>query len=270
MTTLAMPPRSHKRIRLGFMSTTRQCLTLAGRNLTELRSNIGEIIGFTLVQPLMMIVLLVYVFGGAIAGDTDSYLQYALPGLIVQQTIFSVLATGAGLNQDLSNGVFDRLRSLPIARIAPLAGHLLGVMVRVTAGLVVLLLVGMVQGFDVTTSLFEAAGGIALASFFGMGLAWISMLVGLLAKSATTVHLFTGVLMFPMTFGSNVFVATETMPGWLRAWADINPVSHLATALRALLGGSPAENSVAATVLWTVGLMAVFAPLAIAAYRRRV
>jgi ABC transporter DrrB family efflux protein len=245
-------------------------MTLAGRNLLHLKANPGEIIGFAVVQPLMVIALLVYVFGGAIAGDTATYLQYALPGLIVQSSVTSVLATGTGLHQDITNGVFDRFRSLPIARIAPLMGHLIGNLVRVAAGLLMLLAVGVAQGFDVRTGVWSTMAGVLLATLFGTSLAWMSMLVGLAAKSATTVHMFSGVLMVPLTFCSNVFVRTNTMPGWLQAWADVNPISYEATALRALMTGGPVGDSVWWTLGWTAALTAVFAPLAIQAYRRRV
>src|ERR1700712_3619081 len=126
------------RHRLSPLTMVRQSLTLAGRNLLHLKANPGEIIGFAIVQPLLVIALLVYVFGGAISGDTRTYLQYALPGLLVQSSVMSVLSTGIGINQDIANGVFDRLRSLPIARIAPLAGHMIGNTVRVAAGMVML------------------------------------------------------------------------------------------------------------------------------------
>lgn len=267
MSASASPRPRH---RLGLVTTTRHCMTLAGRNLLHLKANPGEIIGFAVVQPLMVIALLVYVFGGAIAGDTATYLQYALPGLIVQSSVTSVLATGTGLHQDITNGVFDRFRSLPIARIAPLMGHLIGNLVRVAAGLLMLLAVGVAQGFDVRTGVWSTMAGVLLATLFGTSLAWMSMLVGLAAKSATTVHMFSGVLMVPLTFCSNVFVRTNTMPGWLQAWADVNPISYEATALRALMTGGPVGDSVWWTLGWTAALTAVFAPLAIQAYRRRV
>ncbi|MFI1017865.1 ABC transporter permease [Streptomyces sp. NPDC020965] len=263
-------PQAREKHRLGLRLTVRHCLILTGRNLLHLKAHPGQLIGFAVVQPLMVIALLVYVFGGAISGSTESYLQYALPGLIVQMTVFSVLAFGAGLNEDISNGVFDRLRSLPIARIAPLMGHLIGNTLQIMIGMVMLLLVGMVQGFDVRTGPLQALGGLALATVFATGLAWMSMLVGLVAKSATTVHLFSGVLMFPLTFGSNVFVKTDTMPGWLAAWADVNPISHVTTALRGLLSTGSVGTSVWWSLGWTVLLTAVLAPLAIQAYRRRI
>ncbi|MFC4147307.1 ABC transporter permease [Micromonospora mangrovi] len=267
MSAIAEAPVRHP---LGPAAVVRNCLTLAWRNLTHLRSNPVEIIGFAVVQPVMVIVLLVYVFGGAISGDSHTYLQYALPGLIAQSAVLTVLSSGAGLNQDITNGVFDRLRSLPIARSAPLVGHLLGDLVRFFGGLVMLLTCGVLQGFEIRTDPLRTLGALALAGAFGMGLAWMSMLIGLLAKSATTVHLFSSVLLFPLTFGSNVFVKTDTMPGWLAAWADVNPISHEASAMRALMSGGRVGNSVYWTLGWALGLTLVFAPLAIRAYRRRI
>jgi ABC-type multidrug transport system permease subunit len=256
--------------RIGLMATIRHCLTLCGRNLLHLKSSPGEIVGFALVQPLMIIGLLVYVFGGAIAGSSEQYLQYALPGLLVQASVFAVLATGSGLHQDITNGVFDRLRSLPIARIAPLVGHLLGTLVRVTAGVLAMLIVGAMQGFEVKTDIVRTVLGLLLALVFASSMAWMSMLVGLLAKSASTVYLFSGVLLFPLTFGSNIFVKTMTMPGWLQAWAEVNPITHAATAIRGLMTGTPIGDSVWWTLGWTVGLTLLFAPLALRAYRRQV
>lgn len=254
---------------LGARQVVRHCLTLAWRNLVRLKSNPGELAGF-IIQPLVFVVLFVYVFGGSISGTSGNYLKYVLPGLIAQSGVFSMMATGAGLNQDITNGVFDRLRSLPIARAAPLVGRTMGDLVRFAISLLILLGFGMAIGFRVTTDPLSVLAALLLVMAFGVGLAWVSMLMGLLAKSATTVQLFSGILMFPITFGSNVLVRPTTMPGWLQSWANINPVSYLSTAVRGLMIGSPIGNSVWWSLAWSVALTAVFAPLAIRAYRRRV
>lgn len=266
MSAVTAPVAHH---RLGPLAVVRHSLTLAWRNLVQLKSNPGELAGFV-IQPLIFVILFVYVFGGAIAGTSGNYLQYVLPGLIAQSGVFSIMATGAGLNQDITNGVFDRLRSLPIARAAPLIGRTIGDLVRFAASLVILLAFGMAIGFRVHTNPLSAAAGLLLVLAFGVGLSWVSMLMGLLAKSATTVQLFSGVLMFPITFGSNVMVPLDTMPGWLQSWARLNPVSHLSTAVRALMSGGPVGSSVWLSLAWSAGLTVVFAPLAIRAYRRRV
>lgn len=268
MTAISMdrlPANRH----LGAREAVQHCLTLAWRNLVRLRSNPGELAGFV-IQPLVFVVLFVYVFGGSISGSSGHYLQYVLPGLIAQSGVFSMMATGAGLNQDISNGVFDRLRSLPIARAAPLVGRTMGDLVRFAISLLILLGFGMLIGFRVHTNPLSVVAALLLVMVFGVGLAWVSMLMGLLAKSATTVQLFSGILMFPITFGSNVLVQPQHMPGWLQAWANINPVSYLSTAVRGLMLDQPVGNSVWWSLAWSVALTAVFAPLAIRAYRRRV
>lgn len=271
MTTMTLPagPTGTDRHRLGPFSVVRHSLTLTWRNLIQLKANPGELAGF-IIQPLVFIVLFVYVFGGAVAGNTASYLEYALPGLIAQSGVFSIMATGAGLNQDITNGVFDRLRSLPIARSAPLIGRAIGELVRFAVSLVIILAFGMLIGFRVHTNALWAIGGIALVMVFGIALSWVSMLIGLLARSATTVQLISGIMMFPITFGSNVLVSTKTMPGWLQSWAKVNPISHLADALRGLMVGGPIAQPALISLAWAVGLTAVFAPLAIWAYRRKV
>lgn len=266
ITPAAAAPRSH---RASPIKLARNSFTLAWRNLEQLRSNPAEIVGFALLQPLMMTVILVYVFGGAISGSSKNYLQYALPGLIVQGAVFSTLSVGASLHQDIANGVFDRLRSLPIARSAPLIGHLLGNQTRFVIGMLMLLGIGSLQGFDIRTGPLDVLGGLVLTAVFSIGLAWMSMMVGLKAGSAATVYVFNGVLTFPLTFGSNVFVSTSTMPGWLQPWANANPISHLATALRALLSGGPATSPVLWTLGWSIGLTAAFMPPAVQAYRHR-
>lgn len=269
VTAAAGPAGPIARHRLGPLAVLRHSLTLAWRNLVQLKSTPGELIGF-IVQPLIFIVLFVYVFGGAIGGNTGRYLEYALPGLIAQSGVFSIMATGAGLNQDISNGVFDRLRSLPIARAAPLIGRTVGELVRFALSLVIVLAFGMLLGFRVHTGPLQTVAAIALVLLFGVALSWVSMLIGLLAKSATTVQLISGVLMFPITFGSSVLVPIRTMPGWLQSWAKINPVSHLSDALRGLMVGGPVAGPVLWSLATTVVLTAIFAPLAIRAYRRRV
>ncbi|MGA8113445.1 MAG: ABC transporter permease [Actinocatenispora sp.] len=255
--------------RLGPLVAAQHCMTLAWRNLVQLKASPGELAGF-IMQPLIFIVLFVYVFGGAISGDTGKYLQFALPGLIAQSGVFAIMATGVGLNQDIGNGVFDRLRSLPIARAAPLVGRTIGDLVRFAMSLVFILGFGYLLGFRVHTDPLRTVAALLLVVLFGVGLSWVSMLIGLLARSAMTVQLFSGLLMFPITFGSNVLVPVHTFPGWLQAWAKINPVSYLSTATRGLLTGTPLGTSVWWSLAWTVVLTAVFAPLAILAYRRRV
>ena len=218
----------------------------------------------------MYLVLFTYVFGGSIAGGTHQYLEFSLPGILVLTVVFATLGTGLMLNQDITTGVFDRFRSLPIARWAPLAGAVLGDMVRYMISVAVTLGFGMILGFRITTSPLAAAAGCLLLLVFALAMCWFSALIGLLVKSPQGVQLFGFLGMFPLVFGSGLLVPVATMPGWLQSFAKVNPVTYLTEAERALLTGTgPAAGPVIKSLLWALGIFGVFAPLAVRAYRRR-
>ena len=245
--------------------------TLTKRSLLKIKADPEELLGFT-VQPIMFVLLFVYVFGGALAGNTERYLQFALPGIIVQSVIFATMGTGLGLNTDIGNGVFDRFRSLPISRWAPLAAQVFGDIVRYALSAVILLSVGVLLGFRIQTGFLSAVAALGLMLVFAVAICWVSCLVGLLVRTTQGVQMFAMTLMFPITFASTVFVRAESMPGWLQVFVENNPVTHLATAIRGLLLGGQWEV-VAPTVwtlLWAAGIVAVFAPLSVWAYLRRV
>ncbi|GGS16637.1 MULTISPECIES: ABC transporter permease [Actinokineospora] len=256
-------------IHIGPAAGLRHGLALAGRGLTKIRKNPESLLDVT-VQPILFLVVFVYLFGGAISGGTGEYLQYLLPGIMVQNIVFASLGTGMALNTDITKGVFDRFRSLPIARSAPLVGAVLADVVRFAVTLVVLIAFAYVLGFRATTDPARFLIAIVLMIVFGLCLCWISVWVGMLVKSPQAVPGTLVAFMLPLTFGSNVFVPAETLPGWLQAWVDINPVSHLATAARALLLGGDWLASTGWAFLWAAGLVAVFFPLALRAYRKRV
>src|SRR5580704_11878652 len=225
--------------RLTPLGGLRNTSTLTWRSVLKIRTNIEDVMGLSL-QPIMFLVLFTYVFGGAIAhGSTHAYLQYELPGLLVMSVVFATLGTGLMLNQDITGGVFDRFRSLPIARWAPLAGAVLGDMVRYVISVAVTLGFGMLLGFRITTSPLSAAAGCLLVLAFALALCWVSALIGLLVKTPQGVQYFGSLLYFPLTFGSNVLVPTETMPGWLQAFVKANPMTYLTEATRGLLVGGP-------------------------------
>ncbi|WP_018353325.1 ABC transporter permease [Longispora albida] len=247
----------------------RQTLTLAWRTLVQIRHNPWEFGDFSF-QPIMFVLLFTYVFGGAISGSTGEYLTFALPGIIVMNMLFVTMYVGLGLNMDLTKGVFDRLRSLPVARWAPLAGRITADLVKQAWSIALLLAVGMLLGFRVRTSLLAALGAVLLILVFALAFSWISVLVGVLAKNPEQVQLFGFTALFPVTFVSNVFVYTETMPGWLQAIVRVNPVSILSDAARGLLVGGPVATPVLQTLLWAAGLLVVFVPLSMAALRRRI
>ncbi|HEY3008100.1 MAG TPA: ABC transporter permease [Micromonosporaceae bacterium] len=264
-TTAVLAPEA----RISPVEGLRNTATLAWRTLVQIKHNPFELLDFS-VQPIMFLLLFTYVFGGAISGSPKDYLAFGLAGIIVQNMLFSTLNTGVGLNTDLTKGVFDRLRSLPIARWSPLAGRIVADVVKQTWAVALLLGVGMILGFRIGTGPVEVLGAFTLLIVFGLAASWMSVLVGMLVSAPEKVQIFGFVLLFPLTFASNAFAPTETMPGWLQAWVKVNPVTILADATRGLLVGGPVATPVTQSLLWAAVLAAVFAPLAVWAFRRRV
>jgi oleandomycin transport system permease protein len=247
----------------------RQSATLAWRTLVQIRHNPWELGDFSF-QPIMFVLLFTYVFGGAIAGSTGDYLTYALPGIIVMNMLFVTMYVGMGLNTDLTKGVFDRLRSLPLARWAPMAGRITADLVKQAWSILLLLGVGMLLGFRFGTSLPAVLAASLLLLAFALAFSWVSVLVGVLAKDPEHVQIFGFTALFPITFVSNVFVESDTMPGWLQSVVDVNPVSILADATRGLMVGGPVAGPVTWSLVSVLVITAVFAPLSMWAFRRRV
>jgi oleandomycin transport system permease protein len=221
----------------------------------------------------MFMLLFTYVFGGAIehgqSDATGAYLQYVVPGILVQTVLFATLGTGLMLNQDISSGIFDRFRSLPIARWAPLAGAILGDVTRYVISVVVTLGFAMILGFRIHTNPVAAIAGCLLVLAFAMAMCWISALIGLAAKTPQGVQVFGFTAMFPIVFASGLLVPIQTMPGWLQAFAKANPMTLLAAASRGLMVGGPVAANATYSLLWAVGILVVFAPLAVRVYRRK-
>ncbi|MEV5768501.1 ABC transporter permease [Micromonospora sp. NPDC052213] len=255
--------------RLGPAAGLRHTFTLAWRSLVQIKHNPMELLDLS-IQPVMFVLLFTYVFGGAISGSPGDYLTFALPGIIVQNAFFATMTTGFGLNNDLTKGVFDRLRSLPIARWAPLAGRILADTVKQAWSVSLLVGVGMILGFRLGNGLPGLLGAFALLLAFSLAASWISVLVGVLVNEPEKVQIFGFMVIFPLTFTSNAFVPTETMPGWLQSWVEVNPVTILADALRGLLVGGPVAVPVVQSLFWAAVLAAIFAPLAVRGLRRRV
>ncbi|MCX4474050.1 Daunorubicin/doxorubicin resistance ABC transporter permease protein DrrB [Micromonospora sp. MW-13] len=255
--------------RLGVAAGLRHTLTLAWRSLVQIKHNPMELLDLS-IQPVMFVLLFTYVFGTAISGSPGEYLTFALPGIIVQNALFATMTTGFGLNTDLTKGVFDRLRALPIARWSPLAGRILADTVKQAWSVSLLIGVGAVLGFRLGNGLLGLLGAFVLLLGFSLAAAWISVLVGVLVSEPDKVQIFGFMVIFPLTFTSNVFVPTDRMPGWLQHWVEVNPVTILADALRGMLVGGPVAGPAALSMLWAVALAAVFAPLAVRALRRRV
>ncbi|MFI6095941.1 ABC transporter permease [Lentzea sp. NPDC051213] len=247
----------------------RHGLTLAWRGILKIRKNPEQLMDVTLA-PIIFLVIFTYLFGGALAGDTDAYLQMLVPGIMVMNLLQGSMTAGVQLNTDASKGVFDRFRSMPIARSAPLIGAVLADVVRYLVCILVLLVVATIMGFRVQTGPVELVIAIGLGLVFALCFCWASVFVGMLLKTPQAVQGLMFVLIMPLTFGSNVFVGTSTMPGWLKAWADISPVTLMADALRGLLNGGPIAGPLTGSLIWMVAAVAVFFPAAMWAYRKRV
>lgn len=255
--------------RLGPGLTLRNVASMAWRNLVQIKHNPMELVDLSL-QPVMFLLLFVYVFGGQMDGSPTNYLQYALAGLIAQNSLFATMNTSIGVNTDISKGVFDRFRSLPIARSAPLAGRIIADMFKQVWSLALMLSLGLLIGFNLDGGLLGAFGAAALLVAFAVAMSWFAVLIGVIAKSAEKVQIFAFVLIMPLTFTSSAFVRPETMPGLLETWAsNLNPVSHLADATRGLLGDGPVAQPLAWTLVWAAALAALFFPLAMRAYRSK-
>ena len=247
----------------------RHSTALAKRNLIGVTRNPEALLDVTL-QPIIFILLFTFIFGGAIAdGSQHDYLQFLLPGILAQTIAFGGVAIGVNLNSDMEKGVFDRFRSLPIMRAAPLIGSVMADVVRYALICVITLGFGYVLGFRASTSPFEVAAAVALAIGFALCLSWISVWVGMVARTPGAVQGILMLALFPITFGSVTFVPADTLPGWLQTFTDVNPLTHLVGALRGLITGGPAATDVLWTIGWMGALLAVFVPLALRAYSRR-
>ncbi len=248
----------------------RHSIVLANRGLINLVRTPEALIDVTL-QPIIFLLMFTYIFGGAIShGSTHQYLQFLLPGILGQTIAMGGIAIGVNLNNDITKGIFDRFRSLPIARSAPLVGAVLADVVRYVILCVVTLGFGYVLGFRAHTGVLEVLAACGLSVAFALCLSWASVFVGMIARTSGSVQGIMTLIVLPLSFGSNTFVPTKTMPGWLQSFVHVNPLTHLVASVRGLLLGGP----VASDVLWTLGWMAVllvvFVPLAMRAYRRRV
>jgi oleandomycin transport system permease protein len=246
----------------------RQSLTLTWRSLLKIRHSPDQLLDVTLM-PITFVVVFVFLFGNAIAGNWHAYLQFVLPGVAVQALVFGSLNTALGFSTDLRTGVFDRFRSLPIARAAPLIGRVLGDGVRNALSLILVFAIGAILGFRPHGSPLSWLAGCALIMLFSFAICWVAVLVGVVAKTPESLQAVSFALIFLLAFGSNVFVPTAKLPGWLQAWVKINPVTQVADAGRGLILDMPAGHAVAAALLWAAGIVLVFGPAAVWAYQRR-
>ncbi len=244
-------------------------MTIARRNLLHIKANPEQLVEMT-IQPLMFLVLFVYVFGGAIAGSSREYLQFALPGIIVQGIAFTPFTTALGLNSDFSKGLIDRFRSLPIARTAVVGGRIAADAVRIVWSALIMSGFGILLGFRFGGGIAGAVGAIVLVTAFGVTMCWPMAFIGVMAKSPESVNTWGFLIILPLTFLSSAFVPTETMPGWLEAIANVNPITAFIDATRGLMLGGPVATPVAKSIAWLIAITALFSPLTVARYRRRV
>jgi ABC transporter DrrB family efflux protein len=241
-------------------------LVVTERNLVRLTRAPDLMLAFT-VQPVMFLLLFVYVFGGAIVTPGYEYKDFLLPGIIVQNIAFGGFVTALGLNEDLKKGLIDRFRSLPMARPAVLAGRTLADVVTNSLSVAVLICTGLIIGFSFHASVIEIVGGFGLLLLFGYAFSWVFAWLGLLVSSPEAANSLGFIAVFPLTFISSAFVPTGSMPGALRWFADVNPFTIVVNAMRSLWVGAPAHDDVWGAVVWSVVILVIFAPLAVRRYR---
>ena len=256
------------RARPSARDTVSQSLAMAWRATKKMRRNPEQFFDVT-IQPLLFTAMFAYIFGGAISGSVADYLPIIIPGILAQTALTACMATGIQLREDMDKGVFDRFKSLPIARIAPLAGPMVADMLRYLIASVLTFATGFVLGYRPGGGFFGVLAAVVLAVFAGWSMAWIFAWFGTIGRSAQGVQGISLMVMFPLTFLSNAFVPTETMPDWLQAFADVNPVSHVISAIRDLANNGDVTAQVGWAVLALAMVAAVFLPLSVRSYSRK-
>ena len=252
------------------MNAAADTAVIAKRNLLRIPRQPDLWVSFT-IQPIMFVLLFVYVFGGAISTPGyDDYVDFLMPGIICQTMSFGGFVTAIGLSDDLRKGLIDRFRSLPMSRSAVLAGRTFADVATNAVSIVVMIVVGLLVGFRFTTSPLEVTAGIALLLLFGYAFSWIFAYIALNSSSAEGAQALGFMVIFPITFASSAFAPTDSMPAAIEAFAEANPFSTVVDATRALFVDTPAGNDVWAAVAWCAGLIVVFATLSVYKYRRAV
>jgi ABC transporter DrrB family efflux protein len=264
MSDATLPERG----RLTLAETIADSRVMAARQLRKILRRPTYLV-YLFVQPLIFVLLFRYVFGGAIDTGDISYVDYLLPGIITMTAIFGALTTGLGLTEDMAAGAVDRFRSLPIARSAVLIGRTAADLATNAVTLIVMLLIGLAVGFRPTEPVYDVVLAFALVLAFAYVFSWISACIGLMVRNPETAQSVGFVWVFPLVFASSAFVPTDGMPGPVQAFAEINPVTLVVDASRALtIGQGDALTSTLGTLAWLVGLLLVFVPLSVRAYRR--
>lgn len=240
---------------------------MAWRNLLRY-VRLPQLLVFSTIQPVMFVLLFAFVFGGAINVGGIKYIDYLLPGILIQTVVFGSTQTGVGLADDLTRGMIDRFRSLPMARSAVLAGRILADMVRNTFVVLLMIGVGSLIGFRFHAGILPAITALGLAVLFGLAFSWISAFIGITVKETESAQVAGFIWVFPLVFISSIFVPVDIMPGWLQAVAKVNPITVTVDAIRALSLGGPVETPLWQSLAWIAAILAVFIPLAVDRYRR--
>ncbi len=243
-------------------------LAFGWRAMLKLRHASEQLIDVT-VFPVIMTLMFTYLFGGALAGSTDEYAQHLLPGILVMSVTVITMYTGMGINVDIARGMFDRIRTLPIWRPAALVGALLGDVFRYTAASTTIVLVGLVIGFRLAGGVLGGLAGVALLVVFSFGFSWIWTMLGLLLRSEKAVMGVSLMVLFPCTFLSNVLAEPDTMPSWLQAFVDVNPVTHVVAAVRSAMHGTWDLDAITWTLAAAAVLTAGFGTITMRLYNRR-
>ena len=263
---------------MSYLSAVCDGLVVAKRNLIKIK-RVPDLLVFTTLQPIMFVLLFVYVFGGAIAVKGSNYNEFLIAGIFAQTVIFGSVITGAGLADDIQKGIIDRFRSLPMSPSAVLFGRTLSDVVNNVIVVIVMSLTGLAVGWRIRTSFLEALGGYLILLIFAYAFSWIMAMMGLLAPSPEVVNNAAFIVIFPLTFVANTFVPIVTLPGPLRTFAEWNPVSSVTQAARELFGNIPPntpvpgwalQHAVIYTLIWSVAILVVFVPLTTRQYRRSV
>ncbi len=263
----ALPVEYDVSDRVSPVETVNQTMSMAWRATKKMRRNPEQFFD-VLIQPLLFTAMFAYIFGGAVTGDVSSYLPLIIPGILAQTTLTACIATGIQLREDMDKGVFDRFRSLPISRIAPLAGPMVADVIRYTVATVLTFATGIAMGYRPGGGALGVLGAAVLTIACGWSMAWIFTWVGIKGRSAQSVQSISLMIMFPLTFMSNAFVPADTLPGWLEAFVNITPVSHVVTAVRDLANNGQVTGEVGWAVLACLAVIAVFAPLSVRTYRK--
>ncbi len=242
-------------------------LTFGWRGMLKIKHVPEQLLDVT-ITPVLFVLMFTYLFGGAVAGSTQEYLDYILPGLLVMSVVFTTVYSGVGLNTDLTRGVVDRFRSLPIWRPAPLVGALLGDSVRYVLAGTVIIVLGVALGYRPGAGVGGAVAALALVVVFSFGLSWVFTTLGLLMRTPMAVMNAGFMAIFPLTFLSNVFVEPSTLPSWLEAFVNVNPISVLATASRGLMEGNAESGDILVVLAVAAALTIVFVPITTRLYRR--